>query len=183
MEAKNVHRARGDATAGPRATVFFHPDYDRRLRHWTGSADPLAPVLDGITWGARGLVYSACERWRPTAGGESHPALQTFACDCRRAGAWILASGRRQAAGRSVPPALCKSGPCPRRFWQKCPKGIAGRARSYRGFCRRCRINGQRIVRTCAGSPQASEIACAWASTGSRPVALRQRAVAERLPR
>ncbi len=31
------------AGAGPRrpcGTVFFHPDYDRRLRHWTGSADP-----------------------------------------------------------------------------------------------------------------------------------------------
>ncbi|MNM37892.1 hypothetical protein D3C81_486370 [compost metagenome] len=31
------------AGAGPQrpcGTVFFHPDYDRRLRHWTGSADP-----------------------------------------------------------------------------------------------------------------------------------------------
>jgi hypothetical protein len=33
------------------AAVFFHPDYDRRLRHLTGSAD-----LPAVAGSARGLV-------------------------------------------------------------------------------------------------------------------------------
>ncbi len=47
--------------------VLFHPDYDRRLRNYTGSAD--LPTSGS----ARGLGISAF-----TAGGELHPALRTM---------------------------------------------------------------------------------------------------------
>jgi hypothetical protein len=52
----------------PNRPVLFHPDYDRRLRNRTESADP----ADRST-GARGL-------WRSlaiTAGGDFHPAPRT----------------------------------------------------------------------------------------------------------
>ena len=55
-------RAPGKAL-GP---VLFHPDYDRRLRNYTGSAD--LPERS-----ARGLGIAAF-----TAGGEFHPALRTM---------------------------------------------------------------------------------------------------------
>jgi len=47
--------------------VLFHPDYDRRLRSYTGSAD--LPFFGS----ARGLGVAAF-----TAGGELHPALRTM---------------------------------------------------------------------------------------------------------
>ncbi|GAB3059241.1 hypothetical protein GCM10027214_24980 [Stenotrophomonas tumulicola] len=53
---------------GSRGIVFFHPDYDRRLRLRTGSADPRR-------WA--GALAGSCPE-APTAGGESHPALKTF---------------------------------------------------------------------------------------------------------
>ncbi|GAA0453603.1 hypothetical protein GCM10009412_28980 [Aeromonas salmonicida subsp. achromogenes] len=53
--------------------ILFHPDYDRRLRHLTGSADPDSGVKPKS--GARGLPESD----RDTAGGELHPALRISA--------------------------------------------------------------------------------------------------------
>jgi len=48
--------------------VFFHPDCDRRLRHWTGSADlPAEPE-----------ALAGSDLATPTAGGEFRPALKTF---------------------------------------------------------------------------------------------------------
>jgi len=50
----------------PDLLALFHPDYNRRLRNSTGSADPHTGV-----WSARGLR----ELLPVTAGGEFHPAL------------------------------------------------------------------------------------------------------------
>lgn len=62
-------KANGTRTAGAmRGAVFFHPDCDRRLRHWTGSAD--------LPAGPEALAGSDLEV--PTAGGEFRPALKTF---------------------------------------------------------------------------------------------------------
>src|SRR5215207_8487816 len=64
--------------AGPRAnvrrppqTVLFHPDYNRRLRNRTESADP-----SSLRWkkALAGLGYVTL-----TAGGDFHPALRTSA--------------------------------------------------------------------------------------------------------
>src|ERR1700733_4753559 len=54
----------------PKRPVLFHPDYDRRLRSCTESADP-APCGAGAR-GLRRLVAI-------TAGGDFHPALRTSA--------------------------------------------------------------------------------------------------------
>jgi hypothetical protein len=49
--------------------ILFHPDYDRRLRHRTGSADPrFRAALAGLP---------DREPVRLTAGGDFHPALRT----------------------------------------------------------------------------------------------------------
>src|SRR5437764_1903771 len=56
------------AMRAPNRPVLFHPDYDRRLRNRTESADPA-----DCSAGARGL-------WRSlaiTAGGDFHPAPRT----------------------------------------------------------------------------------------------------------
>ena len=73
--------------------VFFHPDYDRRLRHRTGSADlPATILVDAAealagSWAPRGYSH-----WvPPTAGGELHPALKTSVWVCRQASGRILA--------------------------------------------------------------------------------------------
>ncbi len=105
---ENVSRAGHgmDARQQARAAVFFHPDCDRRLRHRTGSADPATVVA-----GARGLVPASDGSAAPTAGGELHPALKTFAwIACRRTGRRSLSprrahhpsSFRRRSARRSV---------------------------------------------------------------------------------
>jgi hypothetical protein len=67
------------------ATVLFHPDFNRRLRNRTESADPASP------WNSRksaeanqalaGLGSSTL-----TAGGEFHPALRTSAARDERPG-------------------------------------------------------------------------------------------------
>jgi hypothetical protein len=56
----------------PKHRALFHPDYDRRPRNYTGSADPNASTE---TLGARGLMRSLAI----TAGGDLHPALRTLA--------------------------------------------------------------------------------------------------------
>src|SRR5262252_4687777 len=56
------------AMRAPNLPALFHPDYNRRLRHRTESADPA-----DCSAGARGL-------WRSlaiTAGGDFHPAPRT----------------------------------------------------------------------------------------------------------
>src|SRR5690606_4811828 len=55
--------------------VFSHPDCDRRLRHWTGSADPGRPRPAGRS---RARAVDPQDRAAPTAGGELHPAPKTF---------------------------------------------------------------------------------------------------------
>lgn len=48
--------------------VFFHPDCNRRLRHWTESAD-LPAKLEAL---------AGSDLADPTAGGEFRPALKTL---------------------------------------------------------------------------------------------------------
>jgi len=50
--------------SGALCVALFHPDYDRRLRHLTGSADP--------SLSRRRSRAPSC---LDTAGGELHPAL------------------------------------------------------------------------------------------------------------
>jgi hypothetical protein len=64
---RNSPRAPGKALD----PVLFHPDYDRRLRNHTGSAD--LP-----TW-ERSRAWHCCL----TAGGELHPALRTMQANLR----------------------------------------------------------------------------------------------------
>src|SRR5947209_14772950 len=52
------------------ATVLFHPDFNRRLRNRTESADPSSHSRKALA----GLSLSAL-----TAGGDFHPALRTSA--------------------------------------------------------------------------------------------------------
>src|SRR6266478_8401976 len=52
------------------ATVLFHPDFNRRLRNHTESADPSSKSKKALA----GLGLSAL-----TAGGDFHPALRTSA--------------------------------------------------------------------------------------------------------
>src|SRR5215213_1189718 len=59
----------------PPQTVLFHPDYNRRLRNRTESADPSSPKKS--SWEKKalaGLGYVTL-----TAGGDFHPALRTSA--------------------------------------------------------------------------------------------------------
>src|SRR5699024_6026633 len=67
-------KARGCARKTPRVAVFFHPDCDRRPRISTGSAD-LPPETEALA--------GSCIA--PTAGGDFHPALKTFAGPAGRA--------------------------------------------------------------------------------------------------
>src|SRR5882757_9112852 len=55
------------------ATVLFHPDYNRRLRNHTESADPSSPS-EKAKKALAGLGYVTL-----TAGGDFHPALRTSA--------------------------------------------------------------------------------------------------------
>jgi len=57
-------RNAGRARAPPSWPVLFHPDFNRRLRNHTESADPSSGEE-----GARGLGFHL------TAGGDFHPAL------------------------------------------------------------------------------------------------------------
>src|SRR6187399_8919 len=59
----------------PPQTVLFHPDYNRRLRNRTESADPSSPKkTSGRKKALAGLGYVTL-----TAGGDFHPALRTSA--------------------------------------------------------------------------------------------------------
>src|SRR3984885_9845259 len=60
--------------AGPFATVLFHPDFNRRLRNHTESADPSSP---GNIPAKKALAGLGC--FTLTAGGDFHPALRTSA--------------------------------------------------------------------------------------------------------
>ncbi len=69
---KAQHKAEPD---GQVLIILLHPDYHRRLRHHTGSADPAS----SLPAGARGLLQPAaisCCLIPVTAGGELHPALR-----------------------------------------------------------------------------------------------------------
>lgn len=70
------HNAPAGALAPTHGAVLFHPDYHRRLRSRTESADPdgANPQQSGRPSGARGLRHGAI-----TAGGDFHPALRTEA--------------------------------------------------------------------------------------------------------
>src|SRR6185437_12014362 len=57
-------------------TVLFHPDFNRRLRSCTESADPSSSSYVLQEEGARGLELRIEAL---TAGGEFHPALRTSA--------------------------------------------------------------------------------------------------------
>src|SRR5580698_7619144 len=60
--------------AGPFATVLFHPDFNRRLRNRTESADPSSPGNFPERKALAGLGDFTL-----TAGGDFHPALRTSA--------------------------------------------------------------------------------------------------------
>lgn len=62
------------------STAFFHPDFNRRLRHLTESADlpPFRhPVLRTFRNGRSARGLARCTGNTPTAGGEFRPALKT----------------------------------------------------------------------------------------------------------
>src|SRR5690242_11313482 len=60
------------------AAVLFHPDFNRRLRSCTESADP-SPRLIIKTGGRRSRAWARldCSILTLTAGGDFHPALRT----------------------------------------------------------------------------------------------------------
>ena len=70
------------------ATVLFHPDFNRRLRNRTESADP-SPVKKKAL---AGLGYVTL-----TAGGDFHPALRTSAARLSDRGNYDEARARQQA--------------------------------------------------------------------------------------
>ena len=100
-QGKQVH-----AGQEPCGTVFFHPDYDRRLRHWTGSADP-----------GRGPGRSRARACAPTAGGELHPALKTFVY--RRTGLVSVPARPERVGFRGRIPSAGK-GSDPDHVWPAC---------------------------------------------------------------
>ena len=77
-----------------RRRALFHPDFDRRLRNCTESADP-----DSEETGARGLMRSLAI----TAGGEFHPALRTPAPGLPRSRIMILPTCTRGQARMEGP--------------------------------------------------------------------------------
>ncbi|BBZ98304.1 hypothetical protein BDS110ZK25_47440 [Bradyrhizobium diazoefficiens] len=80
-------------------TVLFHPDFNRRLRSCTESADPsLRGVPEGIPIKEKalaGLGLSAL-----TAGGDFHPALRTYPPDM---GGLFRIMTNREAASKNLP--------------------------------------------------------------------------------
>src|SRR5882724_12784159 len=73
------------------ATVLFHPDYDRRPRNHTESADPSSPS-EKAKKALAGLGYVTL-----TAGGDFHPALRTSAARLSGQGNYDEAQARQQA--------------------------------------------------------------------------------------
>jgi hypothetical protein len=70
------------------ATVLFHPDFNRRLRNHTESADP-SPVKKKAL---AGLGFFTL-----TAGGDFHPALRTSAARLSGHANYAQAAPRQQA--------------------------------------------------------------------------------------
>src|SRR5476651_1834120 len=66
----------GHAQSAAAATVLFHPDFNRRLRNRTESADPFSQLGKRRS---RAWVLSTL-----TAGGDFHPALRTSAARYER---------------------------------------------------------------------------------------------------
>src|SRR4249919_1443751 len=91
------------------ATVLFHPDYNRRLRNHTESADPSSPAEKKAL---AGLGYVTL-----TAGGDFHPALRTSAARNGRPAREYGQTRRRQQA-----PLAWGNGmsPCPRNRAEAC---------------------------------------------------------------
>src|SRR5712664_1266538 len=83
------HTERRAARNAAVATVLFHPDFNRRLRNHTESADPSSGVRKALA----GLGLSTL-----TAGGDFHPALRTLAARYERPeGNYDQWPGRQQA--------------------------------------------------------------------------------------
>jgi hypothetical protein len=71
--AKNAHRAIGNARPQGRVwLVFFHPDYDRRPRHPTGSADPSSPRVEAAK-ALAGSSKAMCADDLPPVGNRTPP--------------------------------------------------------------------------------------------------------------
>jgi hypothetical protein len=70
------------------ATVLFHPDFNRRLRNRTESADPSPHKKKALA----GLGYVTL-----TAGGDFHPALRTSAARLSDHANYAQAASRQQA--------------------------------------------------------------------------------------
>src|SRR5450755_1041005 len=78
------------------ATVLFHPDFNRRLRNRTESADPFSQNEGKRR--SRAWVLSTL-----TAGGDFHPALRTSAARYERPeGNYAECEGRQQAPCHGV---------------------------------------------------------------------------------
>ena len=73
------------------ATVLFHPDFNRRLRNRTESADP-SPLV------GRKKALAGLGDFTLTAGGDFHPALRTSAARYERPDANYDGSPARQQA-------------------------------------------------------------------------------------
>jgi hypothetical protein len=71
--------------------IFSHPDFDRRLRIHTGSADP------ETTQALAGWLQKTCNF---TAGGEFHPALKTTLCTAQRVNYTV--SGKTVSTARAI---------------------------------------------------------------------------------
>src|SRR5205823_9943674 len=85
------HTERRTARNAAVATVLFHPDFNRRPRNRTESADPSSVARKALA----GLGYITL-----TAGGDFHPALRTSAARYERPDANYDERWRRQQEPR-----------------------------------------------------------------------------------
>ena len=95
-------------------TVLFHPDFNRRLRNCTESADPSSQMDGGKALAGLGVAAL-------TAGGDFHPALRTSAARYERPG-WNYKPPARAGKGRGPPKRhvpMPKERICPGPFGQK----------------------------------------------------------------
>jgi hypothetical protein len=82
------HTERRAAQSTAVATVLFHPDFNRRLRSCTESADPSSVKKKALA----GLGLTTL-----TAGGDFHPALRTSAARLSDQANYAQAASRQQA--------------------------------------------------------------------------------------
>ena len=97
------------------ATVLFHPDFNRRLRNHTESADPSSKSKKALA----GLGFVTL-----TAGGDFHPALRTSAARLSGRGNYAQVPWRQQ--GRFLREMRMSAMTAKRDFRAKLRRGCAG---------------------------------------------------------